>query len=71
MAEQFGGVPDGYHQRVENALEEGYLAMIRLLALPQPPTAVFAADDNMAIGAMKAAAEHGDRRAGRCVDRRF
>ena len=39
--------------------KEGYLAMIRLLALPQPPTAVFAADDNMAIGAMKAAAEQG------------
>jgi DNA-binding LacI/PurR family transcriptional regulator len=59
MAEQLGGVPAGYLQLVENALEEGYQAMIRLLALPQPPTAVFAADDNMAIGAMKAAAEHG------------
>ena len=53
------GFPTGYLQLVENALEEGYQAMTRLLALPQPPTAVFAADDNMAIGAMKAAAEHG------------
>jgi len=53
MAEQLGGVPAGYLQLVENALEEGYQAMTRLLALPHPPTAVFAADDNMAIGAMK------------------
>jgi DNA-binding LacI/PurR family transcriptional regulator len=59
MTAQIGGVPAGYLQLVENALEEGYQAMTRLLALPQPPTAVFAADDNMAIGAMKAAAEHG------------
>jgi DNA-binding LacI/PurR family transcriptional regulator len=59
MAEKFGGVPAGYQQLVENALEEGHQAMARLLALPQPPTAVFAADDNMAIGAMKAAAENG------------
>jgi DNA-binding LacI/PurR family transcriptional regulator len=59
MNEQFGGVPEGYRQLVENALEEGYQAMARLLALSMPPTAVFAADDNMAIGAMKAAAEHG------------
>jgi LacI family transcriptional regulator len=59
MAEQLGGVPTGYLQLVENALEEGYQAMTRLLALSRPPTAVFAADDNMAIGAMKAAAEHG------------
>ncbi len=59
MNERFGGVPAGYRQLVENALEEGYQAMMRLLALPQPPTALFAADDNMAIGAMKAAAENG------------
>jgi DNA-binding LacI/PurR family transcriptional regulator len=59
MVEHFGGVPEGYQQLVENALEEGYQAMARLLALSQPPSAVFAADDSMAIGAMKAAAEHG------------
>jgi DNA-binding LacI/PurR family transcriptional regulator len=58
MIEDFGGVPEGYQQLVENALEEGHQAMARLLALPQPPTAVFAADDIMAIGAMKAAAEN-------------
>ena len=59
MAERFAGVPAAYRQHVDHALEGGYQAMIRLLALPQRPTAVFAADDNMAIGAMKAAAEHG------------
>jgi len=59
MAERFGGVPTGYRQHVENALEGGYQAMTRLLALPEPPTAVFAADDTMAIGALKAAAVQG------------
>lgn len=60
MAEHFaGGVPEGYRQHVENALEGGYVAMTRLLALPEPPTAVFAADDIMAIGALKAAAVNG------------
>jgi DNA-binding LacI/PurR family transcriptional regulator len=59
MSGHFGGVPEGCRQHVENALEGGYQAMTRLLALPQPPTAIFAADDTMAIGAMKAAAEAG------------
>jgi DNA-binding LacI/PurR family transcriptional regulator len=59
MSEHFGGVPEGYRQHIENALEGGYQAMTRLLALPRPPTAIFAADDTMAIGAMKAAAEVG------------
>lgn len=59
MAERVGGVPKGYLELVENGLEGGYQAMTRLLALPEPPTALFAADDAMAIGAMKAAAERG------------
>ena len=39
--------------------ESGDQSMRRLLALPEPPTAVFAAADLMAVGAMKAAREAG------------
>jgi LacI family transcriptional regulator len=39
--------------------ESGERAMQELLALPEPPTAVFAAADLMAVGAMKAAREAG------------
>lgn len=37
------------------SLASGVNAMTRLLALPQPPSAVFAASDEMAIGAIRAA----------------
>jgi LacI family transcriptional regulator len=39
--------------------DSGKQEMQRLLALPEPPTAVFAASDLMALGAMRAAAEAG------------
>ena len=39
--------------------ESGRRAMEQLLALPEPPTAVFAASDMMALGAIRAAAEAG------------
>ena len=55
----YGGVPDQYAQLGENSLEGGYRSMARLLALSEPPTAVFGADDMMAIGAMRAAAVSG------------
>jgi LacI family repressor for deo operon, udp, cdd, tsx, nupC, and nupG len=42
-------------------MESGHRAMTRLLDLPQPPTAVFSSSDEMAIGALKAAREHGKR----------
>ena len=42
-------------------VESGHRAMSRLLDLPKPPTAVFSSSDEMAIGALKAAREHGKR----------
>lgn len=39
--------------------ESGYNQMIKLLSLENPPTAVFAANDEMAIGAVKAARHMG------------
>lgn len=41
------------------SFDSGVTAMRRLLALPKRPTAVFAADDDMAVGAIWAAAEAG------------
>ncbi len=38
---------------------DGYAAMERLLALPRPPTAVFARNDFTAMGAMSAARDRG------------
>ena len=40
-------------------LASGYDCAARLLALPQPPTAIFAAGDEMAIGALHALADAG------------
>ncbi len=40
-------------------IEGGYEAMIRLLDLPEPPTAVFSFSDEMAFGALWAARERG------------
>lgn len=55
------GVPcrPDYVETGDFFLDSGRAAMRRLLALPEPPTAVFAAGDEMAIGAMDALAEAG------------
>ncbi|RME59442.1 MAG: LacI family transcriptional regulator [Caldilineae bacterium] len=40
-------------------LDSGYQAMLDLLSLPEPPTGVFAANDQMAVGALRALQERG------------
>jgi LacI family transcriptional regulator len=55
------GLPyrNDYVQEGDFYVESGYEAMRTLLASPEPPTAVFAASDLMAVGAMRAATESG------------
>ena len=55
MQNNFGTYTKEYLTQSENTLEGGYQAMSQLLSLPVPPTAVFASDDMMAIGAIRAA----------------
>jgi LacI family transcriptional regulator len=50
---------DDYVQEGDFYVESGYDAMRALLALPKPPTAVFAASDLMAVGALRAVEESG------------
>lgn len=45
----------------DEGLEAGYHAARRLLALPDPPTAIFASEDLLAMGAMRAAVDLGVR----------
>jgi len=51
--------PEGFEQAGDFYPETGYAAMNALLELEEPPTAVFAASDLMAIGAIRAAQERG------------
>ncbi len=50
-----------YIERGDFKRRSGFLAMIQLLSLPLPPRAVFAANDEMAIGAISAARQSGVR----------
>jgi len=59
MQEGFGGVPENDVQPTKNSYDGGYKATKRLLSLPTPPTALFAMDDTMAIGALGAAVDMG------------
>jgi len=59
IREQFGEPCQDYIQFDENSYEGGYRATKALLSLPSPPSAVFAADDTMAIGALSAASDMG------------
>lgn len=55
MRDRFGGVPSGYLERCPHTLAGGDAALRRLLALPQPPTAVAASTDLVAVGVLHAA----------------
>lgn len=59
MRERFGGAPNEYIQLAENSYRGGYNAARSLLSLAAPPTAIFAMDDTMAIGALAAAVDMG------------
>ncbi len=49
----------GYVRTGEFRYEDGLVEGAALLALPQPPTAIFAANDETALGAVEAARLHG------------
>ena len=59
MASKDIAVPEGYVQVASNDYYSGYQAMLSLLDLARPPTAVYAATDVLAVGALHAAAERG------------
>lgn len=52
-------LPAGAIQPGESSLESGYTATKKLLVQPQRPTAIFAATDMMALGAIEAALDEG------------
>ena len=65
--ERFGlELPDGYVRQGDFSSASGYRETCALLALPEPPTAVVAASDLMALAALQAIWESG-RRPGRDV----
>ncbi|WP_158647140.1 LacI family DNA-binding transcriptional regulator [Actinoplanes sp. ATCC 53533] len=55
MRARFGGVPDGYVERCPNTMAGGDAAVRRLLALPDPPSAVATSTDLIAVGVLHAA----------------
>jgi LacI family repressor for deo operon, udp, cdd, tsx, nupC, and nupG len=59
MMTRFGHVREEYVQAEENSYGGGYRAAKRLLSLPDMPTAIFASDDAMAVGVLKAASDMG------------
>jgi DNA-binding LacI/PurR family transcriptional regulator len=60
MRETNHGIPDAYVQRGDYSIQSGCQEMEKiLLQSEEPPTAVFAANDNMAIGAINCLASRG------------
>lgn len=54
MQSHFGAAPAAYVEMDQDSFEGGYCAARRLFTQANPPTAVFAAADRLAIGAMSA-----------------
>ena len=52
-------LPEEYVALAPHGRENARLSAHRLLDLPEPPTAIFAASDNQALGVLKAARERG------------
>jgi DNA-binding LacI/PurR family transcriptional regulator len=59
MTVRFGGLPEGYVQRVPNTLAGGEAALRALLDLPAPPTAISTSTDLVAVGVLHAAYSFG------------
>jgi len=59
MLNHVGEIPLDYIQSAENSPSGGYRAARDLLMLASPPTAIFALDDTMAVGALSAAIDLG------------
>ncbi|GIP32876.1 LacI family DNA-binding transcriptional regulator [Paenibacillus sp. J2TS4] len=59
MAEHDLQIREEYQVQGSYDLESGYIRMKDLLKLPELPTAIFCSNDDMAVGAMKAALEYG------------
>ncbi|MEV0384917.1 LacI family DNA-binding transcriptional regulator [Nonomuraea sp. NPDC050643] len=55
MGERFGAVPPGYAERCPSTLAGGDAALRRLMDRPDPPTAVVASTDVVAVGVLHAA----------------
>ncbi|MCP3763669.1 LacI family transcriptional regulator [Domibacillus sp. A3M-37] len=59
MAQYDLPVDPSYIQEGDYEIESGYNQMVKLLALEDPPTAVFVFNDEMALGTIKAVQDHG------------
>ena len=59
LAEHGLQLDDGYVRQGAYTFESGVEAAKSLLSMPEPPTAIFAGNDEMAIGVMKAARDAG------------
>ena len=59
MRDRFGGIPDGYIRDVPNTLAGGEEALEALLDLDDPPTAVMATTDLVAVGILHLAHSRG------------